>query len=434
MEPFFLFADIPDPDNFMMILQAFAMNPTRSIDIILTIRVVCFNYAYYGDKIGRLTGTLQNETLMTQKEAVRKVLDISTDDQQPWIRALSKEDQQWFTKDALYPDQTILAHSLAYHRLSIVRLGLFLRAHGIDLERANIYASPETTLSKIRPGLRHHAHKRDWAFDFDEWEREDLARIDAEEHGAVVSEQRGERIMRLCREFVDRVAQELRGWHVLEDASFHLPISALVQKYRGLNKPVAYGGGPFTELLEYIEMGGEGFIDGAANIFTNQFNILVDIPSALTILSLPASIPKILIPTEVAKGSPYALDADDMCRISPAMHALFEKYYSRLPTPLREGQGQGQGQGQGKTIPVFDYLVMLYRTRPVLFTPVPVNMVVDGAMDGEMVVRFERVSGKEWDGKVSMCWNAPVERIFKREEFLKEVESTFSAMTDASPS
>ncbi len=128
-------------------------------------------------------------------------------------------------------------------------------------------------------------------------------------------------------------------------------LEQLVDKYKSnFPKPLIYVGGPFTEALSIVENLGEdnvgpiiamaGASHGNNNIFSNQFNILIDDEAANEILRMAQDkkIDVTLLPTECVKGSAYELTwdqfTDSVAPLCEHIRDLYNQWAANRPVNL----------------------------------------------------------------------------------------------------
>ncbi|RYP01930.1 hypothetical protein DL764_006025 [Monosporascus ibericus] len=220
------FIDIPDPDNFFMVLQAardILERPAKSgksgeavLKVVLSRRPVSLDvprcdskhWAEFRNACGgeRLLEVQRNFDSVKDNEAsgalalankdatlkMLKPLPRTIDWARPaWVSALPPHMQPFFS----YPDddassnghtpsstkRLIEEDSDIYIRLSALRLIDFLDSHNIPRECYRLYSDP-TSLGKINVTIRHCQHKEDHTFGFNKLEIEDYKTAYAEYH------------------------------------------------------------------------------------------------------------------------------------------------------------------------------------------------------------------------------------------------------------
>lgn len=220
-------------------------------------------------------------------------------------------------------------------------------------------------------------------------------------------------------------------------------IDNLIAQFKGkvpTIKPLIYVGGPFTETVKIIEELGcdkigpvlamAGATHGKSNLFSNQFNILIDPVAAQSVLRMAKNneIDLTLLPTECAKGSAYDFQSlyEFRRQIGPEFEHIANLYGQWNPTPER-------------AITLFDLLAAMAATTD-LYKGMLKSVAVEKTSDGKF--RFEqKSSGEASSGPgLKMFWNEPSEdgkgtAIFNENPvmaeryvyFLQELKWTFSA-------
>ena len=402
--------DIPDPDNFLMVLRVLKDFANDVVGIILSPRPVTFKAAPYGEKFTQLQAAIDkmsaNETdyLSVPISLGRLICPITIKnlDDWDWVKSLEPKDQAWFYPDPDFSDETVREDSYLYLSVSAVRLVGFLDAHHIDRNRYNIYWD-KNSFERITVGVRHAFHLPDFTFDF---EASQLSRYDAviasniDDGGNVkdvLSDNLRKEITEICKDYV----REKTTFLGLNPNSLLCNLEDLLaMNIDARIVPEVYVGGPFTEALAYLSrapvkrivaMG--GFIDGSSNLFPNQFNFLVDMESAKTLLKLAdiGKVELILLPTECVKNSVYTLthqELEECLAESPESLKLYSNW-TRVKDPMNV------------TYNPFDWVAAMTINVPDLYTNKKVILNIKKHSDGSEVITF----GPHIDGKITMYWN-----------------------------
>lgn len=167
-------------------------------------------------------------------------------------------------------------------------------------------------------------------------------------------------------------------------------------------------------------------MNGAVNIFANQFNFHVDMVSAREVLE--SLIPTVLIPSEFCKGSPWQLNhyqLKDVLQVSLPTIKLIDQYYGINIMGTEEGSDESKAIG----IPIFDFVTQLAFNHPKLFDIArPVEYYLDTDTEGTEIIRF-REGG---DGSILMFWNnGGIEdkaQLKTLEAFHDNIRKTFTAV------
>lgn len=420
--------DIPDPDNFLMILRVLKDFPNETVAIVLSPRPVSFKAAPYGKKFEQILDSIGKVSVLEQGHSTtglrRLISPITTRTigGSTWINRLEPSNQAWFYQDPDFSDITVREDTRLYLHVSAFRLIGFLDAHRVNRDQYQIYWD-EKSLEKIVVGIRHAFHVPDFTYDFNSSQvvrYHDLIARNIDDDGNVKNLLSGdlrEQITELCKEYVQAkiallgndVSTSLRN---LEE----LIIINIAQDIT----PEIYVGGPFTEALSYYTrapvkhiIGMGGFIDGSNNLFPNQFNFLVDMQSAKTLLELAGSgkINLTLLPTDCVKNSLYTLshqELEECLSKSLASQKLFSQYYRDANT-------------LEQTYTPFDWVLALTINNPHLFTTKTVEMDIKKDTTGSEVITFRLHEG----GNIVMYWNDREHMARHRSEYLKALKNTF---------
>lgn len=422
--------DIPDPDNFLMVLRVLNDFVGDHVAVILSPRPATFKAAPYGEKLTPLHNAI-NKASANEKDyssfpvGLRRLItpitnkDLGDSD---WVRSLEPKDQAWFYQDPDFSDETVREDSCLYLTVSALRLVGFLDAHGVDRNRYDIYWD-KNSLGKISVGLRHAFHLPDFTFDFNSvqlWRYENVIASNIDDDGNVknvLSDNLRKEITEICGDYI-REKTELLGL----DANFSLcKLGDLIAT--NINAgivPEIYVGGPFTEALAYLSnapvkriVGMGGFIQGSSNLFPNQFNFLVDMESAKSLLKLADSgkVELILLPTECVKDSVYMLN-----------HQELEECMSESPESLKLYSNWSRIKDLTKaTYAPFDLAAAMTVTVPDLYTSKKVKLDVKTHFDGSEVIMFRPCK----DGEITMYWNDNEYMKHKRPQYLDALKNTF---------
>ncbi|RYP54547.1 hypothetical protein DL769_010338 [Monosporascus sp. CRB-8-3] len=391
--PCIVCVDVPDPDNFLMVLRALRDHRGHHVDIVISPRPVSFAAIPYGDAFLDMSKREENPVpvpILLGRVTPEKQLEILSN---PNLKASEKA---WFYVDEDLTNPEVKKDTEIYLEVSRFRLITFLDEHSISRSQYSIYREADLESAKtIVPGMHHSFHKPDFAFDFEDmffYDSEkaaqekaaqiagltgsDVQRFEAmckaaikasdvpqptdgtkaasihssalfeaavtkekdNPEGFMLSQKRREDTRLLCKVYTQLKAKEC-------STLMYSPIETLVEKYKGTNtKPLLYLGGPFTEALKIVKaLKGPGIgpiiaMAGAThrnnNMFANQFNILIDTVSAQEILRMAQDkeIDLTLLPTECVKGTAYTLSWTDFeQKVAPWSQHISDLYHQWAP-------------------------------------------------------------------------------------------------------
>ncbi|RYP08163.1 hypothetical protein DL764_002070 [Monosporascus ibericus] len=391
--PCIVCVDIPDPDNFLMVLRVLRDHHGHHVDIVLSPRPVSFAAIPYGAAFLEMSRRKENPV------PVPILLGRVTPEKQSEILAhpnVKVSEKAWFYVDEDLTNAEVEEDTKIYLEVSRFRLITFLDEHGISRGQYSLYTEANLESAKtIVPGMHHSFHKPDFAFDFKDMFFYDSEK-GAEEKAAEIAGLTGsdtQRFEAMCKAAINASdipqtpdgteAAAIRSSTLFEAAvtkekddpnDFMLSqkrredtrllckvytqlkakkcpkltygsIETLIEKYRGRNiKPLLYLGGPFTEALKIVKalegprigpiIAMAGATHGNSNIFANQFNILIDTVSAEEILWMAQAkqIDLTLLPTECVKGTAYTLSwADFERKVAPWSPHTSNLYHQWAP-------------------------------------------------------------------------------------------------------
>ncbi|RYP75440.1 hypothetical protein DL770_007403 [Monosporascus sp. CRB-9-2] len=396
--PCIVCVDIPDPDNFLMVLRVLRDHHGHHVDIVLSPRPVSFAAIPYGaaflDMAKRKEDPVPVPILLGRVTPERQLEILA----HPNVKA---SDKVWFYVDEDLTNAEVKEDTEIYLEVSRFRLITFLDEHGISRSQYSLYREANLESAKtIVPGMHHSFHKPDFAFDFKDMffydsknaaqgkaaeiaglTGSDTQRFEAMCEAAIkasdipqtpegtevaairssalfeaavtkekdnpnfmLSQKRREDIRILCNVYTQLKAKNC-------STLTYSPIETLIEKYRGTNtRPLLYLGGPFTEALKIVKalerpkigpiIAMAGATHGNSNIFANQFNILIDTVSAQEILWMAQAkqIDLTLLPTECVKGTAYTLSWTDfeqkVAPWSPPTSNLYHQWAPKSPVNL----------------------------------------------------------------------------------------------------
>ena len=422
--------DIPDPDNFLMVLRVLNDFVRDSVAVILSPRPVTFKAAPYGEKLTPLLEAINKASANEKSYSSfpvglhRLISPVTNKDlgDSEWVRRLEPKDQVWLYQDPDFSDETVREDSYLYLTVSALRLVGFLDAHGVDRNRYNIYWD-KNSLRKITVGLRHAFHLPDFTFDFNglqlcRYENVITSNIDDDGNVKhVLSDNLRKGITEICEDYIREKTESLS----LDENTLLRKLEDLIATNIDAGiVPEIYVGGPFTETLAYLNnapvkriVGMGGFIHGSSNLFPNQFNFLVDMESAKTLLKLADSgkVELILLPTECVKDSVYTLnhqELEECMSESPESLKLYSNW-SRIKDPTKA------------TYTPFDLVAAMTVNAPDLYTSKKVKLDVKTHLDGSEVIMFRPCK----DGEITMYWNDNEYMKHKRSQYLDALKNTF---------
>ena len=431
-------ADIPDPDNFLMILSLLKSARRkvikRPVPVILTPRPVDFRAAPYGRAYDHLLREL-NRACADEPDyqafptGVRRLITAMTEDgledAPSWISKLDEADQPWFYVDKQAHNKQMQEDTKLYMKVSVLRLVKYLEGHEIQSGEYQLYWD-EASMQKLRPGMRHAYHVPDfaWGFGFGTCWKYQKA-IDnniINETGNVKeaqSEELGFSIRLLCNSYIEEERTQRRQDGKILPELLLGSVDDLIQDLLYQNDALRFFvGGPFTEVLKVVKslptnasvLGMGGFIHGRSNVFANQFNFLVDMESANEFLDMAdaGQIDLTLLPTECVKASPYALPGEelkDVLKKSPESLLLYKQYESC----------DTDDDMMKRTYNPFDWVLALLADRPELLMERTVKKIAGP------VIRFE----ENRDGNIKMLWNDKDYQMRHKASYLQGLRDTF---------
>lgn len=283
-----IFIDFPDPDNFLMVLYcAKQLKQNEELHVVCESRPTNVEYApFYIDD-------LKNKYKFKPKGFIFPI--INDYDSENYKKEYI-DFKNWFEKDEINYNDTNLVFNI-----NIIRLNKFLKKEGIN-NIIKFYKSSKNNIPNV--GMRHHFHKMEWSFDFQDNKKYDLTNklnciLDKWKNSKnPISKKYGNEIRNILNEYIK----------LNEDYKIKIyNLSELNNNYSTF-----LVGGPFTCVKEVIDNGikpnliiamssaiNTGTDIKSANLFPDQFNNYVDHESAKYVLSQP--IKTILIPTETTK-------------------------------------------------------------------------------------------------------------------------------------
>ncbi|RYP46511.1 hypothetical protein DL768_007307 [Monosporascus sp. mg162] len=373
--PCIVCVDIPDPDNFLMVLRVLRDHHGHHVDVVLSPRPVSFAAIPYGAAFLEMSRRKEDPVPMSI------LLGRVTLEKQSEILAhpnVKPSDKAWFYVDEDLTNPRVKEDTKLYLEVSRFRLITFLDAHGISRSQYSLYTELNLESAEtIVPGMHHSFHKPDFAFDFKYMFFYDLKNYDSEKaakiagltcsdtqrfeamckaaikasdipktpdgteaatilssalfeaavtkekdnpEGHMLSQKRREDTRLLCNVYTQLKAKKC-------PTLTYSSIEALIEKHKVTNtKPLLYLGGPFTEALKIVKalegprigpiIAMAGATHGNSNIFANQFNILIDTVSAKEMLRMAHAkqIDLTLLPTECVKAPSTCSTCSPPCR------------------------------------------------------------------------------------------------------------------------
>nr|GAT45482.1 predicted protein [Mycena chlorophos] len=288
----FIFVDTVDMDNPLLCLSQAKGNPNAFIHIILS----------------------------TPKPAHRLATPLDGDDPD-WAAAVPDELKDYFKRDARFGDVDapyLLEDLELYMQLSAFRFTAILVDSGVSRDRFGFYQA-SWAHQHIVPGIRHAMHVPDYTYDFDADEK---AKFDAV-YTTLSGDALREKLLDVCRDYVSR--QSTRFGIPLESTGIFTDFDTLLDQESLLDQPAEPRtmviGGPLTEALPFLRrlrvrriFAMLLCVHGDLNVFPEQYNVLLDRASCTAFLDLVQArgIPMRIVPTELVKGSPLQLTADEL--------------------------------------------------------------------------------------------------------------------------
>lgn len=367
-----VFVDTVDMDNLLVCLSLAKHYRNRFFQIILAKRAVDFKAKPYGE----------NFTSLVEQLGLEKML-VPLKEKPKWAESLPEDMQPYFERDASFQneDGQYLREDLPlYMQLSAFRFASLLVSHGVDADRFTFYMA-EDSKDRVVPGIRHAAHVPDYSYDFNKAEKEDYNRALEEPMG----DQRREKVLAVCRAYINR---QTKRFGLTQSSDILGDFSKLMEssKRANLGPTSIMIGGPFTEAVKWIEYklpvksitAMAFYINGRSNIFKNQYNVLLDIDSAVKFLDAVqnASIATLLVPTECIKNSPWQLDREDLEEVFKDAPELYEmvKTFTKDTNTLSD-------------VILFDWVAGIIQRYPDLLPTRPVEWY-EKNIDGERVIEI----------------------------------------------
>ncbi|KAF3031604.1 hypothetical protein E8E11_001836 [Didymella keratinophila] len=299
-----VFVDIPDPDNILMILYVLAVSKGR-VAIVLSPRIVDLSVVRYGKEFSAMNKDL----------GFKVMFDPITEGEEPEV---PDEWKKFFQPDGTLSDPKVNKDTRLYVRVSKQRIEECIEEQFPGRKDYEIFWDPKSMENIKKPDMRHALHVADYAFNFNDNEREKYTQIVREYTKSGSRLRRG--LRGICDEYIARQRAE-------RDSSLEpTDIQKLFQANMTVEKAKLIIGGPLTEALLYIKHT-KGKLVGVyvmMGTLTNdrnmregvQFNVGKDPESANEFLNkiMTDWIRTLLVPTECCKGKdeenpcPYALD------------------------------------------------------------------------------------------------------------------------------
>lgn len=423
--------DVPDPDNFLMVLRVLKDNPKEKVSVVLSPRPVDLRAVPYGDKFGPLLGDImkkfpdESDSGKPGRTQLARLLGRVSSDNREWVKRLEPHNQHWFYNDAGFGDQSVDEDTELYMQVSALRLIVYLEAHDIRRDQYQLYHN-EKAKDSIVIGVRHASHKPDWSWGFSDSLKSEFAdalknaRESTQQPFQPLSNDLRAHLRKLLHSYIRTTSAKL----LLKPAHLFQDFQELMDFNHAQNtRPDIYVGGPFTEAAAYSEhesvnhiVGMGGFINGEGNIFPNQFNFLVDMKAAQEVLQRGehGSFDLTLVPTECIKGSPYDFcderDADGKV-VRTGADVLNEKIGQASPATV-DLYEQWTGNCS-----LFDLIAAMYVSVPELYNTRNVTSFLENG-----IIRFKEDS----NGKIKMCWNDNEHMESNKATFHKALVDTFS--------
>lgn len=399
-----VFVDPADTDNPLMCLTALKEHPDALVEIVLSPRPVDFKAKPYGGNFKRFTEVV----------GIDKMMIPLTEDPE-WAKDLDDEMRPYFYRDVDFSDEYVREDAYPYMCLTAFRFASFFEDRGIPRERYVFYFDESSVdQDKVKPGMRHAIHVPDYSYDFDPAE---LLKFKTA-RDAATGEVRRAQLLAVCHDYIERQAQRF-GYS--DPKGILHNFDDLIERKKSEFSSSLLIGGPFTEALRYVEelpvsdiCAMAFYIHGESNLFKNQYNALVDMPSAKQFLRCveEMAIPFSIVPTECIKGSPYQLDAKELAEVfqpAPLIYAMIERFTAETNTL--------------KSVVLYDWVAALYQTNRWLLPSRRVEWFTTH-VDGIEVIKF-RESSK---GSMRMCWNDHGYMQEKKSDLMRLMKSTVAAV------
>ncbi|KAH5617509.1 hypothetical protein HBI23_255320 [Parastagonospora nodorum] len=389
MQPYerIVFVDIPDPDNFFMVLHIINSYPGQRVAVVLNTRVLDLSVTRYDDEFRDIAGRVGVE---------RMALPLEKDLDHP---AVPHNLAHFFRRDAGLDVEEVREDTLMYMVVSSLRLAAFLRENSIRTDQYDMFlqATSEGSTMRLqttvtRPAVHHPFHVDDFKYGFNPAE--------LDKYNEVIRNCRhprpGRRIglQSVCHKYIERQVKELGLknsrdlLHSFED---------LIKENGSTRCRSLVVGGPFTEALMYLKSAPKpkeiiamaGSMKQDRNIFKNtQFNFWADFDSAKAFLELVTKkrIRLKLVPTECGKGT-----KTEPCPL--VMHLdVYKGFLGERSLAFQMIQRYVQDKGD-VSYGAFDWIAAVAATHPRCFVWIRVKYTVTGEReDHGRNIRFGKVA------------------------------------------
>lgn len=347
-----IFIDFPDADNFLKVLYSVKKN--KNVQVFLTGRPIDFSYAPFYPK------ELNENFKLNPKEFL---YTIDNKEQEKKLKNKYKDFKKWFNIDNINNEDTELLF-----KVNIIRLNKFLISQNIKNNTIKFFNCNKTH----NIIMRHHAHKLEWAFDFDKDLKDEFGSIieDWKAKSIPVSKRHGNKIRKLIIKYIEINKEYMPRIHDIEQ---------LYKKY-----DTFLVGGPFTDVENVLKhnikvdkivaMAGAIYTgtsnDEKANIFPDQFNFYADTKAAEFVLSQDIEI--ILFPTESTKpwsknNNGITFKTCDILKWNKYIIKLIEKYNVKDLLEYYKNNSELIFNDINKEFALFDLVIPIYYYNNIYF-------------------------------------------------------------------
>ena len=270
-----VFVDIPDPDNFFMVLHIIKSYPGQRVAVVLNTRVLDLSVTRYDNEF-------QDIARKVGLERMALPLEEDLDHQ-----AVPPDLVHFFRRDAGFDVEDVREDTLMYMVVSSLRLAAFLSENSVSTDQYDMFLQAKTV---TRPAVHHPFHVDDFKYGFNLEELDNYNEVIRNCRHSRPGRREG--LQSVCHKYIERQVKELG----LKDSRDLLhSFEDLIKENRSTRCRSLVVGGPFTEALMYLESGVEpeeiiamaGSEKRDRNFIKDiQFNFWADFDSAKAFLEL----------------------------------------------------------------------------------------------------------------------------------------------------
>jgi hypothetical protein len=408
-----VFVDIPDPDNFFMVLHILKSYPDERVAVVLNTRVLDLSVTRYDHEFG----DIKNEFGMEQM-----AFPFEKDG---FPESVPDDLAHFFRRDAGLEDKEVREDTRIYMVLSSLRLAAFLEENSVSREKYDMFlqaAKQDSVIrllaTDLRPSMHHPFHVDDFKFGFNSEELDKYNEVIRSCRYPASGRREG--LRSLCLKYIERQVKFL-------DINSSIDLLDSLDNLIGANRKTHCKsiviGGPFTEAFLFLKntpkpkriVAMAGSLKMDRNIFNNvQFNFWADLYSAEAFLELVArkGIALRLVPTECGKGIEYQRCPLEL-HLNEYRHFLGEESlgFQMIQRYVKDKDGIVYG--------AFDWIAAIASTHPRYFTWMRVKYEVTGKNPEDCKnIRFWKIS-KYRCSNMQMA-SGDVQHLEKREAVIVE--------------